>query len=288
MASRGLKGVYADRPTDHDSKVARFKASQAAVHTILEAYRELWNVIDEHNNRPHSALKRMRILAQNGVPPTPREAYLFGLKHISALEVSPLDDDEYFRMLLGFDKAKLIDGTLFYKDRAYEPTNHSAESICESAPHKTVHKEIRVDRSNPYELYIVNKRGEWANFTLSRGGAAELAGMTLDEEDLLAERSAHLADAAERQERVHRIRKRSASSKQKRKRVAPVALDRQDKSAARARATDAFKRTLGYGPAGSAKGHPSKKPVRKETWAQQVEKERAERIMALRKRKGLE
>jgi len=212
---------------------------------------------------------------------------MWGLKNISSLEETPLDDEDYFRMLLSFDRATLSDGSLFYRGRAYDPANKPAESICDFAPHKTIHREIRVDRSNPYEIYIPCKRGEWAHFILTRGGATELAGMTLDEEDVLLKQSSTLAEVAERQAKIRRLKHKSPSHRQTKRRAPPVKLDREDKAAARVRATENLKRAIGYGVSSTPDALRSPKSAHKAKWAQQMEAERVERLRALRKRKGL-
>lgn len=62
MAGSGIKGVFAESPLDPITKRAARKAAVGAVHSIANAYRVLIDIIDDHDNRPHRALRRRRIL----------------------------------------------------------------------------------------------------------------------------------------------------------------------------------------------------------------------------------
>ncbi len=213
MAGSGMKGVFAESPLDPLSKRAARKAAVAAVHSIADAYRVLISIIDDHNNRPHSALRRRRILTQAGVRPTPRNAYLWGLKHITGLRTAPLTEDDYQRLLLSTDTASISNGVLRYKTRSYLPKNESAFDLAMKSTTRVKQIGVRVDKTSPHELFAPTSRGEWAKFRITPGGASELAGVTLDEEEASASRTALLWAQAEHHARVERVAAKGAKPK---------------------------------------------------------------------------
>jgi hypothetical protein len=97
MTTSRLKGVYADRPMDPESKRGKQRAFKAAAESNLDLFRVLLTIVDDHNNRTHPALRRRANLTQAGIKPTPREAYLWGLGNITALRRPPLSDEDFYR-----------------------------------------------------------------------------------------------------------------------------------------------------------------------------------------------
>ena len=281
-----VRGVFADRPMDPNTKRAKRQAVRAAVRTIVEIYRVIWEVVDDHNNRPHAALRRRPLLAQAGVRPTPREAYLWGLKNLTGLKRPPLTDKDIYRLLLSADSATISNGVLRYRNRAYNPANDPATEICEHSPRRATKIKIKVERSTPFELFIPCKHGDWAQFRITEGGAAELLGVTLDEEEALAPVSRLLAATADHEAKVARVTRKSTHPKAEgRRRGRPVAVDREEQYAAAVQETADVKAHL--------KGQRSptrlaaKRPSAIERWKELAEAERLQAVETSRKRLGL-
>lgn len=245
MSASGMKGVYAERPLDPESKKAARQAQNAAIHSLSEAYRALIEIIDDHNNRPHSALKRRRSLVQAGVQPTPKSAYLWGCKHISGLRMPPLSDDDYQRLLLSSDTANIAKGVLRYKSRPYLPTNEVAFDIAEKSTARAKQVPVRVDKSDPQEIFISRDGGDWARFHLTLGGATELAGLALDEEEAFANAGARLWARAEHQSRIKRVADKNVKVKSHgRKNIVVEKVDKLRQLDVRNHETDIVKRHL--------------------------------------------
>ena len=205
MAASGIEGVYADRPMDPRTKRAARKAAAAAVRTLSEAYRLLVDIVVDHNNRPHSTLRRRRVLTQAGVQPTPREAYLWGLQHMTGLRSAPLSEDDYHRLLLSTDKASIANGVLRYKSRPYVPDNEQAAELALHSTRRPRPVDIRLDKTLPTQILVPNVHGTWARFQMSGGVANEIAGMSLDEEEAMSGHTALLWARADHQGRVARV-----------------------------------------------------------------------------------
>lgn len=187
MAQRGIKGVFAERPGDPKTKRAFKAAKAAAVHTLREVYWALIDIIDSHNNGPHSNLEKRTILRRAHVRPTPRDAYLWGLENITGIESPPLEDADYQRLLLGTDKASLANGAIICRGRKYLPMNAAAERQARLSSSKRRQVVVKIDRSDPVELYVPNGDDEWPLWEVDAAGLQELQEITLEEEDYLAE-----------------------------------------------------------------------------------------------------
>lgn len=210
MAASGIEGVYADRPLDPRSKRAARKAAAAAVRTLTDAYRLLVDIVVDHNNRPHSTLRRHRVLTQAGVLPTPREAYLWGLRHITGLRSAPLSEDDYQRLLLSTDKASIANGVLSYKSRPYLPDNETAAELARHSTRSPRRVDVRLDKTLPTQVLVPNVHGNWARFQMSGGASNEIAGISLDEEDAMADHTALLWARADHKGRVARVAAKTA------------------------------------------------------------------------------
>jgi putative transposase len=243
MAASGMKGVYADRPMDPHSKRAARQAEEAAVHSLSEAYRPLIEFVVDHNNRPHTTLKRRRVLSLNNVPPTPKEAYLWGLKNITGLRRAPLTDDDYKKLLLSIDKASISNGILRYKQRPYLPENEAAYDLAAKSTTRAQSIDIRLDKTEPHEIYVVTARREWALFRITEGAAKELANITLEEEEFLSTQTSKLWAQAEHNSRVERVSAKSTKTRAKHTKTA-MKVDRQQLLDARQKETAAMKRKL--------------------------------------------
>jgi hypothetical protein len=205
MAASGIKGVYADRPMDPRTKRTARKAEAGAIRTLAEAYRLLVEIIEDHNNRPHQTLRRRRVLAQAGISPTPRNAYLWGLKNITGLRSAPLSEDDYHRLLLSTDKASMANGVVSYKSRPYLPDNEQAVELARYSTGRAKSVVIRLDKTLPTELLVPSNQGPWARFVMTPGTAIEIEGLSLDEEEALAGRTSLLWARAEHESRIARV-----------------------------------------------------------------------------------
>lgn len=252
----------------------------AATESNLDLYRVLLTIVDDHNNRPHPALRRRANLTQAGIKPTPREAYLWGLGNITALRRPPLSDEDFYRMLMSTDYATISDGVLRYPKRDYYPVNDAATEICERSPRRRSRIMIRVDKGAPYELFIPRLRGEWAHFRITEGAAMELAGVTLDEEEALVPASKFLADTADHEARVLRVVRQSSSMDGRtRKRSKPILLNRSARNLAAAQETSEIKRALTGKEQAPTDNVPRKPPIY-ERWKEFAETERLRAVDA--------
>lgn len=215
MAASGMKGTYADRPMDPNTKRAARQAKAGAVHTLAEAYRSLVEIIHDHNNRPHTVLKKRRILAQASIQPTPKAAYLWGLKYITGLRKAPFPDEDYKRLLLSTDSGSLASGVLRYRQRPYLPENEVAAEMATNSTNRAKEVSVRVDKSDPSEVFVVNLQGQWAAFSITPGGGSEIAGLTLDEEEALSTQTSLLWARSEHESRAGRVALLSPKAKSK-------------------------------------------------------------------------
>jgi hypothetical protein len=285
MAGSGIKGVYADRPMDPLSKRASRKAEAAAVHTLSDAYRILVEIVVDHNNRPHSTLKRNKEFVKNNLPPVPQEAYLWGLQNITGLRKAPLTDEDYKKLLLSTGKASISNGVLKYKQRPYLPNNEAAYEVGAKSSTKAKSVDIRLDKTNPNEIYVVTTRREWALFKISPGAAKELSGITLDEEEILSTQTAKLWAQAEHRSRVERVTAKSIKSKNAKKLEVPViTLNKLDLLAARQKETAVMKQKL-VGSEPSIK-HEPEAATPTSNWIELEELERLKNLEMIRKHRG--
>lgn len=302
MAASGIEGVYADRPMDPRTKRAARKAAAAAVRTLSEAYRLLVEIVVDHNNRPHSTLRRRRVLTQAGVQPTPREAYLWGLRHITGLRSAPFSEDDYHRLLLSTDKASLANGVLSYKNRPYLPDNEPAAELALHSTRRPRRVDVRLDKTMPTQVLIPNAQGTWARFKMSDGVANEIAGVSLDEEEAMSGHTALLWARAEHEGRVARVTakvaKRTSSGKadakgpatsrtQATKRRPPAAqLPRAEQTAARNIETANMKAKLHGTPAIPSTDADLQEAVSTPDWIRVEEEERQRNLALIRKHRN--
>lgn len=283
MAATKMKGTYADRPMDPHTKRAARRAESVAIHSLSPAYAKLIEIIVDHNNRPHTALKRKRLLAQAGVIPTPTAAYLWGLKHISGLRRAPFSDGDYKRLLLATDTASIGGGVLRYKGRPYIPQNEVAITIAEKSSNRAKQISVRVDKTDPYEVFMVTSQGVWATFGITRGGESEIAGLTLDEEEVLASQTSLLWAKADHESRVKRVISKSQTAKAEPTANRPVAkVSRKEQQEARANETAAIKSALTGEQADGNGYRVQRRSVTNDDWKQIEEEERLRALEAVR------
>lgn len=288
MAASGIKGVYADRPMDPRTKRTARKAEAAAVRTLADAYRLLVDIIEDHNNRPHRTLRRRRVLTQAGISPTPRIAYLWGLKNITGLRSAPLSEDDYHRLLLSTDKASIANGVLRYKSRPYLPDNEQAAELARHSTARAKAIDIRLDKTLPTEILVPNGQGMWARFLMTSGAANEIAGLSLDEEEALTDRTSRLWARAEHDGRVARVAAKNEKCSTSRKgRMAAVKLPKAEQQAVRHQETAHMKERL-LGKSLSAMMDPSKEyePAAPPDWTRLEEEERLRSLELIRQHRN--
>ncbi len=287
MAASGIEGAYADRPMDPRTKRTARKAEAGAVRTLAEAYRLLVDIIEDHNNRPHRTLRRRRVLTQSGVSPTPRDAYLWGLKNITGLRSAPLSEDDYYRLLLSSDKASIANGVLSYKSRPYLPDNEQAVDLARRSTARAKAVGIRLDKSLPTEVLVPSDQGNWARFVMTEGAAKEIAGLSLDEEEALASRTSRLWARAEHEGRIARLTAKNEKRAPSRKAGSTAAkLPKADQMAARAQETARMKKGLLGKPSAPNEEQRTEDPTATADWARLEEEERLRNLALIRQHRN--
>lgn len=288
MAASGIQGAYADRPMDPRTKRTARKAEACAVRTLADAYRLLVDIIEDYNNRPHTTLRRRRILTQAGVAPTPREAYLWGLKNITGLRSAPLSEDDYHRLLLSTDKANIAKGVLRYKSRPYLPDNETAAELARRSTSRAKSVDIKLDKTLPTEVWVPSDQGMWARFVMTEGTAKEIAGLSLDEEEVLASRTSLLWARAEHEGRIARLTAKNEKRAPTRKgRSKAVTLPKADQAAVRAHETARMKEALiGKLRAPRQEQPQTEDPTATADWARLEEEERLRNLALIRQHRN--
>ncbi|WP_349742405.1 hypothetical protein [Roseateles cavernae] len=182
--ARNVKGSYAERPMDLHAKRAAKQAKQITVHSLAELYRALIDFVEKYNNTPHSHLKKLGVLKQAGIAPTPQAAYIWGSENITGARVSSYSDGDMQKLMLGVDQASTGGGELRYKSRRYVPANPAARAFLASRPAARRALQVRVDKTFPHELYV-ERRTEWPRFTMVSADKRALGYLSLDEYDAL-------------------------------------------------------------------------------------------------------
>lgn len=256
MASEGMRGAYADRPRDRTSRKAVAAARSASIYSLADAYRAVIEIIQDHNNRSHSALERYEILAEAGVAPTPQAAYLWGLKHQTGRHSPPYLDDDYYQMLLSKDMATLSNRALVYRNRVYRPVDSLAWDLIKKSTTRAKRLSVRVDKTEPSRIFVPNKRHAWATFEMTLGALQELHGVTLEEEDARTHIKLQLKASAEHDAQRQRIIRYTDNSKHGTKSISPHIEDARTQQITRTDETERLKRQL------SGRSDQHKKPER--------------------------
>lgn len=288
IAASGIKGAYADRPMDPDTKRAAKKAEAAAVHSLADIYRPLIDIVVDHNNRPHSSLRKRRILTLAGIRPVPKDAYLWGLKNISGLRVPRFEEKDYKKLLLSSDVGSIANGVLRYKGRACLPTNESAIELMSSSTKRARQVEIRVDKTDPFEIFVTTSQGTWASFQLTRGSEAEIAGLTLDEEHALSSQNARLWARSDHESRRARVAAKStkAGSRTAGARLPASRVNKNDQISMREKETAAMKKLLVGDPVGPEKRSTTDNRGVDNDWKKYEEQERLRNLDLIRKHRS--
>jgi len=285
MAQRGIKGVYAERPIDPLKKRAAKRARQAAAHNLREIYWELIEIIEEYNNRSHSTLEKRSILKRNRVRPTPQAAYLWGLEHITGIQSPPLTDDDYRRLLLGVDKATLGNGYVTYRSRKYLPANAAARKRAKVSTSRRRSIDIKVDRSDPVEIYEPTGSEEWPLWRVNAVGLQDLRDTTLEEEDGLEDSDRLLVATTRNDSLISELQRKPKRTRRPSKPGAPEG-PLSEAEAARRRASESqdLKRGLLGAQPPKKRQTPPKSPVTQSAEAIE-EEERLATIAAMQRRR---
>ncbi|WP_157731058.1 hypothetical protein [Variovorax sp. HW608] len=217
MARQRLPGVYAERPMDPVSRRVAQSARRVAASSLQDVYRAVLKAVDEHNNRPHSALKGNLRLIRAGVPPTPLQAYLWGCEHMTGSRVSSLKEKDLRRMLLSIGKGSIADSRVRFAKRTYEPVDAAALALANESTTKPKGVEIRFDKTFREELHVVTSTGEWSLWRMIDSDRQQTRGAMMEEEAALEKHGALLWAKAKndhKRERASTNAKRPAPARQ--------------------------------------------------------------------------
>lgn len=217
--AKEVKGAYADRPIDPDSKYLAKTARKITITSLAALYRELIRFVEEYNNRPHRTLKRRSAFFETKVPPTPKAAYLWGLENITGAIPTNHSDAQLQKMLMATDIASIKDGIITYKGWKYAPKNIPAISYTTSNPRIPFRLEIRIDKSFPQEIFLESEN-EWPQFEMVATDRRTLGIMSLEEYEELA------IDARADHRILEEEQQRAARANDQKKRRTAVTIDR--------------------------------------------------------------
>jgi transposase InsO family protein len=189
LVAEGMKGAFTKRVMDYETKLKAKKAKAAAAHSLVDVYRALVRVVDKHNNRPHRTLEKYNVLRAAGIPPTPREAYLWGLTNLTGMRSPPLTDDDYFRLLLTTGQGSLANGLLNFEGRSYFAVNEPAQRLARASTRKHKPIEVRFDRLERPEIHVAMPEGPWARWRMTERDLQSAHGITLEDEHMKASKS---------------------------------------------------------------------------------------------------
>lgn len=217
MARQRLPGVYAERPMDPKTKRVAQSARRVAASSLRDVYRSVLKAVDEHNNKPHKALKRSLRLIHAGVPPTPVKAYLWGCEHITGARASSLTERDLTRMLFSVGKASIANSRVRFAKHSYEPVDAAALALANESTSRPKAVEIRYDKTFSEELHVVTTTGEWSLWRMIDPDRQQTQGFMMEEEAASEKQGAILwakATNDHQRERASTNTKRPAPSRQ--------------------------------------------------------------------------
>lgn len=267
LVAEGLKGSFTKRPMDYDTKLKAKKAKAAAAHSLVDIYRALVRVVDKHNNKPHRTLEKYNVLRAAGIPPTPREAYVWGLANLTGMRSPPLTDEDYFRLLLTTGQGSLGNGMLNFEKRSYFPANEPAQRLARTHGRKREPVDVRFDRLERNELHVPMSDGPWARWLMSEQDQASAQGSTLEDEKLRASKS-KLIVATSRNDALIDAVTQPRMGKMTRKQAAPESerSSRKEVAAMRKKESEQLKRAMsGKTPANPPAPAPKKATIASKT-----------------------
>ncbi len=257
-----LRGQYDKFTKDIQKKDSKLRAIATASSSLAPLYRAVLDKVDDHNNRIHATLAKRSILKTNGIAPTPREAYLFGLDFITGIQRPPLDDEDYRRLTLVTESARLNDnGNMTFRSRTYRPANAAALRYCNSNDAGPVR--VKVDTSDPFELFIPSKSEHWPQWNIDKAGARDLNDITLEEQVALADLYRLAAAKARDEEERGRPKRGAAGSRSRAPTASPGVKESPGVVHARRRAeSDGLVRTMEGAPSRRGSDHSSGEEAR--------------------------
>jgi len=247
------RGGYADKPTKSPRASKQYRqAVRASVTSLVDLYRELIEIVMDHNTRPHKTLEKYTLLSEHGIPAVPRAAFLWGAEHISGLTVSSISDDDMRRLTMREDVAAAGAHVLRYKDNPYVPVNAQAQRLADGWK-KSKPIQILVDELGG-EVWVPVAR-KWAIFRLPPGATDIRGGRTIEEQVLHAPHARRRATVESNKSQIRRAKQAGSGSGPRRSRVARK-VSRSEQLALRRRETRKLKHLLAS-PVNEATDHPA-------------------------------
>jgi len=195
-----------------------------------------------------------------------------------------MSDADYSRLLLSVDKGSISNGVLKYRGRPYLPTNEIGAEMAARSTRRAKGMAVRLDKTDPQELFVANVQGGWGAFQMTPGAAAELGGLSLDEEEAFASNTARLWARAEHEGRVERVTARGRKRNATAKRTEPVSRvgKRAQHIARESETADVKRKITGRSPALRASNQPpAEQPS--QSWSRLEEQERLSNLEAIRR-----
>lgn len=217
MYSTGVRGVYALRPINPTARREAKTAQRTATATLQQIYRIVLKYVDQHNNRPHSALKKNLQLAQAGVPPTPVAAYLWGCKNLTGVKLCSLSEKTLMRKLLSVGKGSITNSQVKFEGLHFDPVDTAAHTLAATSTSRPHQVEVHFDRTFRDEIYVVSRTGKWSRWSLVEADRILIHGITREEEPYYREVAALQSALSENRSRIERLkqkREKTSSAKQ--------------------------------------------------------------------------
>lgn len=204
------KGAYAKFETSPQAKAKKKRATFAACHSLRDVYAALVDVCVIYNNSPHQGLRRrLPELAAAGLEDTPKQAYLFGLKHVSGLAQNVLSTRDLDRLTLETDTATLTTKGFVWRHLLYRPANAQAHLVQRQKMRQSrrakAGMDIKIDTDDPVDLFMRGNTDEWPRWELTDEGMAQVMARSIEEVDYFEDRDKvrmALADAEAFRRRV--------------------------------------------------------------------------------------
>lgn len=233
MYSTGVRGVYAMRPITPKSRREAKTAQKNAGATLQQIYRIVLKYVDQHNNRPHSALEKNLQLAQAGVPPTPVAAYLWGCENLTGVKLCSLSEKTLMRKLLSVGKGSISNSQVKFEGLHFDPVDTAAHTLAATSTSRPHQVEVHFDKTFRDEIYVVSRTGKWSRWHLIEVDRNLIQGITREEEPHYREVAAFQTALSQNRSRIERLtqkREKSSSPKQ------PARKASQEEARARRRA----------------------------------------------------
>lgn len=205
--SEKLQGAFSRAMHSRETKIAAQWAHDAAVETLQDAYRALIEIVMEYNNQTHEGLEESGVMKTSGLAPTPANAYRWGMETITGCRTSPFSPDQFAKMLLSNDTAKLRQGVMVYRSYAYVPADPLAVQQAHERPGVKRAVKIKVD-ADRVNLYMIVGANRLAHFRATEKTLAKMGKLTPEEDDALKPHNsgvkhAHIAETRREKAKAH-------------------------------------------------------------------------------------